>query len=332
MPRLTGTLMVLLLLSGCFGSSDEEPGEPAQGDETVNPDLRLDISAPPPEWALGLSWKYAVEIPGLPTSRFVMGVAEDQGNLWIVATENRTKALHHALYSTNPVLGRITKTGLSPYQSGEPVEMFRFPLTDRLTWTGTFFDESMTFEAVYDDAVLTLPNVYLPGFRLQATAASGAKVVYNYVEAVQWFTDFQYYNASGAKQIHLSLEDYGDPFRGAFHFLRGKDLLVDSFRASTDATAPPTFDVTADDGFGKVAVGIVAEGQGDTSAVVNLTLKDPAGTVRLSKNYILPDQELATHMEEIPVAEGTWTVEVVLVGTASLEARFVGLRITEGTL
>lgn len=329
--RRFAVLFVLLLLSGCSGGSKGPATSPTLTG-THTPTATLGVTTDLPNWVPGQSWTYAVEIPGIPTTRFKMMVAEDQDELWIVATDNRTKALHHALYSTNPVLGRITKVALSPFQSGEPVEMFRFPLSDQAVWTSAFFGESMDFEAVYDDAVATLPDVFLPGYQITAKGDSGARVLYNYVEAVQWFSDFQYFDAAGTKQIHLSLQQFGETYRGDFHFLRGGDNFLRSFTASTDVSNPPTFNVTEDDGLDAIGVGLIAQGQGDQQALVNVTLKDPEGTVRLSRQYLLPKDQLETGMQETATANGEWAVEVIILGTATVEVRVAGLRVVSGTL
>lgn len=283
-----------------------------------------------PEWTLGEGWTYRAEIPGLRTTTFRMMVAEDRDDQWIVATDDRGKALDHALYSTNPVLGRITKDALSPYQSGEPVRMYEFPLVDRKAWTSRFFGQTMGFTAVYSDTIEALPGVYLPGFHVVARGAQQARVEFDYVEAVEWFSDFQVYDASGAKVIHLILVDYSGAFQGPYYFLRGEDLLVRVFTASTNLTAPESFTVDGD--HPRLGVGLIAEGTGDQPALLNVTLKDPAGNAAYVRQYTLVRMQQERDVVEIPSAKGPWTVEVTLVGSARVDLRSVGLTVVEGQL
>lgn len=322
--------LLVLLLAGCLGGKEPERTEPVT--VTPAPSVALDVLMERPGWERGQVWTYRVEVPGVPTANFRMMVAEDAGDLWIVATNDRAQALNQALYSTNPVLGRITQSGLSPYQAGAPVVMFDFPLTDGKTWSGSFFGETMRFSATYSDTLEALPGTFLPGFVVRAQGAGEARVEYNYVEAVEWFTDFQVFDAEGRKQIHLILVDYGGAYAGPYHFLRGKDLLGLSLTQSTNLTAPPGFDVDEGGQFGRLGLGLRAEGTGDQPAVLNVTLKAPGGAVAYSRQHTLPRAWQEVDAVELAPAKGRWTLEVVIVGSAQVEVRTAGLVDFQGQL
>lgn len=327
----TLVLASLLVASGCFGKSSPPP-PPGTQTPTVTADTGLNVSSGLPTWVLGQHWTYAIEIPGRPTTQFQMVVAEDEEDLWIVATDDREKALHHALYSTNPVLGRIMKATLSPYQSGEPVEMFRFPIMDRLMWSATFFGETMAFVAEYDEAILAMPNVYLPGYRIVAAGPSGAKVTYNFVDSVKWFSTFKYEDAAGSRQIQLTLQDFGSGYTGQYHFLRGKDQLMDARTESTQPGGQPTFTISADDGFDRLGIGLKLLGLGAQQAVVQVDLKDAGGATAYTVREFLSENELFLDQEELLVGVGTYTLDVAIVGSASVETRVAGLVVHAGTL
>lgn len=334
MRQWAATLLIVcaILLAGCGGRSSDSDAPPASGGPTLTetPRATLDVIEDLPRWRIGQSWTYAVEIPGLPTTNFKMVVAEDAEELWIVGAEDREQALHHAMYGTNPVLGRIGKDTLSPFQAGETVSMFDFPLVDRKQWTATFFDETMNFEAHYDDAIATVADVFLPGFHVTATGESGTRVVYNFVPAAEWFTDFQYVDAEGVKQIHLSLQEFGANYVGEYHFLRGHDRAEADFTES--AVGPNAVSFQVEEGFDGIGVGIIAEGVGSNEGIVNVTVRNPSNAAVVTTEYILPPGDLETLLDEVDSAAGNWTIEALIVGDATVEVRVVGLHEHAGTL
>lgn len=332
LPRFLA-IALALLLSGCAGKDRGDGTGPTTGTASASQTVSLDVAMERPDWRLGQYWSYRVEIPGRPTATFKMVVAEDLDDRWIVATDDREKALHHALYSTNPVLGRITKQALSPYQSDQPVNMYEFPLTDRKTWTSAFFGEEMTFTSTYSDTLEAQPGVYLPGFDVRAQGTGSARVDFNYVEAFGWFSDFQVYDPDGKKDFHLILLDAGASYEGPYYFLRGKDLYGDVLTEGTNPTSPTTFNVGED--FHALGVGLVAEATSDSPSAVNLlnvTLKRPDGSAAYQRQWTLARNEQVTDAIELATAKGAWTIEVTLVGSVRVDLRTVGLVVFQGEL
>lgn len=339
MRRILVAILVVSTFSGCTRPSDDGEIPPAVSPTNTGEPLRVAARAALPQWTLGQGWTYIVELPGKPTHTFKMMVAEDQGDLWVVASNNRTQALHHAVYSTNPVLGRISKSTLSPYQSGSPVKMFDFDLTDGKTWRAQFFGEDMTFTAHYagDIDMRRIPvrhglGQFAEGFRITAAGGTGQRVSYDYVEAVEWFTTFELTNKEGAVQIRLTLTDLESDYRGPYFFYRAKDALV---RTATPQSPPAlqTFDAPVPEDFKDlVALGVAYLGRtGTPPPNANVTLKKPNGDVQWSQTFSSATQ--VGVLRDFAGQAGTWKVEVLMTGTTQVELRVAGIqKFAEGAL
>lgn len=345
MRQLVLGVVVLLLFSGCGGRGDGDPTDAPGPGETTPTASFLDIQSNLPEWNLGQGWTYRVERPGLPTETFKMIVAEDRGDLWVVASNNRTQAVNHAVYSTNPMLGRIGKETLSPFQSGEPAEMYQFPLTDGQTWQATFFGQAMTFKAVYagdidSTQVNTARNLpkRIDGFRITATGG-GVTVTYDYVEAIEWFTAFEV-RKNGEREIRLSLADFESAYKGSYFFYRGApddQSLVQT--GSHDASSvPPTtnevYEADVPDNFQDfVALGVVYVGRSAplTFTRLDVTLLRPDGSAAIQQNLVGAREW--HRLADVPGVAGTWSLQANMTGTMTFELRVFGVsKYAEGTL
>ncbi len=277
--RRTALLLVLVMgLAGCSGGS----GSGDDGDATpTTPRPDVEISAPLPDWQIGQGWTYVVDVPGQRTQTFTMMVADQRDGLWVVGSDDRTQALHHAVYSTNPVLGRIGTETLSPFQDGEPVSMYRFPLTDGKQWSAAFFGESMAFRSDFVGDILLQPSLglgtFAEGFRVSASGPSGTTVLYDYVEPARWFTSFEVRDTNGSRVIRLDLVDIAEAYTSPYHFFRGEDLLV-ATRVS-EAGAPVVEEMTvplAERFTDGMAIGVSYVGRQSTvPATANITVTGP---------------------------------------------------------
>lgn len=332
MRRLVVAILVLSLFSGCAEDRDGGGVSPTLTTTNTGEPPRVGARAAIPEWTLGQGWTYIVELPGKETYTFEMMVAEDREDLWVVASNNRTQAIHHAVYSTNPMLGRISKTTLSPYQSGAPARMFDFDLTDGKTWRALFFGEEMTFTAHYagDIDVRRVPSghglgQFAEGFRITAIGGTGQRVFYDYVEAVEWFTTFELKDKDGNTQIRLTLIDLESNYRGPYFFYRAKDALV---RTATpqNPPMPETFDAPVpEDSKDLVALGVIYVGRSGTPPPnANVTLKKPNGEVQWSQTFSSGTQ--VDVLRDFAGVAGTWKVEVLMAGSAQVELRVVGVK------
>lgn len=344
-------LVFLLLVAPAAGCTKGPPpgGSPSLTVPTAGATTpSLGVSAALPAWNLGQGWTYAVEVPGKPTRTFKMIVAESRpdDNLWVVATNDRDQAVHHAIYSTNPMLGRIGKTTLAPLQSGAAVKMYQFPLTDGKTWTGEFFGEVMSFQAEYAgdiDASAINPERNLParldGFRITATGPSGVKVRYDYVEAVAWFTAFEILARDGSRVMRLGLTDLETSYRGEYFFYRGapdSDSLVREVNHTDPVSTPTTYELNVADAFTDlVGLGLVYRGRsgsvGSLPPNATLVLRDPAGAEVWRQNL---DGAQEIHvLHDVAGSAGRWTVETTIRGNVDLEIRGFGIsKFAEGQL
>ena len=343
MRKLGTALIPLMLVAGCSGNDNVDPTDNTQ--TTPATSVNLEVRSDLPQWNLGQGWTYRVERPGLPTETFKMVAAEDREGLWVVASNNRTQAVNHAVYSTNPMLGRIGKDTLSPYQSGSPVKMYQFPLTDGQTWSATFFGQTMSFQATYVgdidssqiNAARNLPK-RLDGFRITATGG-GQSVSYDYVEAVTWFTAFELRDENGAREFRLSLSDFESDYKGQYFFYRGAPdsdaLIQEGAHAASDIppTTSETYEANVPSGFKDlVALGVVYVGK--TANVPNrleLWLQKPDGSTAMSQPF--GGAREIHFLKEVPGVDGKWSLQANMTGTLTFEARVFGIsKYAEGTI
>lgn len=341
MRTLGLALAVLLMGAGCFAPN--EPPNDTDGTAASQTSTNLDVGSPLPEWNRGQGWTYAVERPGEATETFKMMVAEDREDLWVVASDDRDQAINHAVYSTNPMLGRVGKETLAPFQSGAPVKMYQFPLTDGKTWTGSFFGTEMAFRAEYVgdidasaiNAARNFPKT-LDGFRITATGG-GQKVEYDYVEAIEWFTSFQLIEADGTKSVQLTLKDIESAYKGAYFFYRGAPDSVSLVKEKQVTNANPgtseTSDVTVPDGFKDfVGVGVVYVGKtGNLPPRVTFVLQKPGGSEALRQDL---DGAREIHfLKDVAGTAGTWKLQATFQGSVQYEARVFGIsKYAEGSI
>ena len=171
-------------------------------------------------WKRGDFWTYAVQSAGRSfTSTLVYYLDIDQGEHYLVGSASAEEALDHALFSINPMLGRIHRSLYSPHESGLHADMFHFPLCEGSRWTTTFYDT--TFDLTATRATLDLPNGQdTLGFRITGSA-DGSSLLVEYSPAVKWFTKLVLERTDGLG-VSMTLTDAGAGKSGTFHFLRAQ--------------------------------------------------------------------------------------------------------------
>ncbi len=352
--RATPSLFALALLAAALGGCTDAP-ESEPEDDTAPDTGRDDVEfqAELPDWRLGQGWQYIVDRPGTKTETMTMMVAETHDDLWVVASDDRTKALDHALFSKTPVLGRVGKETLSPFQDGEAVNMYEFPLVDGKRWSAPFFREDMEFHAVHVGDIELQERLglgaFTQGFQITATGPSGTSVQYDYVEAADWFTSFEVLDPEGERVVRLDLVDILDDYQGPYHFLRGEDLLIDTHHSDMDAPLAETITIPAPQKFHDgLVLGITYLGQSSLlPAHANITFTGPPDDELPSTPYFQAEftglgQEFTR--ADLPIESscldpddgsctGELEIEVRLTGEVDVEIRVVAYqRFAEGDL
>ncbi|MGQ0534692.1 MAG: hypothetical protein ACT4PT_01310 [Methanobacteriota archaeon] len=317
-PALHLAFLLLASVAGCLGTGPDAPPDP--GDVTPPPTPAEDRrpTAERPTFAVGDWWEYEARAEGFPTHEVKHVVYKDEADLVWLGTDDRDYALLHAVFSVSPVLGRISKETLSPYQGGEPVEMYRFPLEDEKTWTGPFFGRDMTFTVAYREKIST-PKGELPGFTVVAIAPDRFTVTYDYVEAIRWFTVFSVFDEKGFELFDVRLKGLGTGYHGDAYFLRGRDLYQRFEFPDRAGSITDRFAVQGD--FQSIAIS--AEVTSEVTA--KLTIKDPAGRTQLERQASLrTDQKL--DVREVTASGGSWNVEFLHAGRSGYRVWVAGVQ------
>lgn len=341
-------LLAGVALAGC--GSEEGNGQPAGRDECdlepvlcdpehylaghpcIVHDVRPRVYAPDtpgPDtaadpWVQGDWWTYRLTIGGESHETTLVYYDDtdfDSGGRaqhYLVGTSSPAEALDHALFSVNPMLGRIHRTLYSPHESGLHADMFNFPLCEGATWVTGFY--GTTFDLVARQGLLELPRggTDALGFVITGASGDGSSLVHTYSPRAKWFTRLELDRADGL-ELDLELLDYGSGKTGTYHFLRAQQDEVLDLATVTD----PVRIVREDGGEGPytaLAVHATAERQG--SGKVEVLLRDPAGTVRACIGF--PGQGLAGGLRagcvnalagelrtrDVPYQAGEWSVAV----------------------
>lgn len=278
-------------------------------------------------WVIGDHWTYSIDATGQEprVTRLVYYDIQDNGAHYMVGTPTREEALEHAVFSTNPVIGRVHKTLYSPHESGSHADMFNFPLCAGNTWTDVYYATPFTFTV--EEARLQIPGGSDAGYRIVGTADDGSTVVITYSPAVKWFTSIDLDRADGL-QVDMRLTDFGSGQSGPAYFLRGQqDEMVPIART----TVPASNVVEREDGkegpYDTMGVFVDLEREG--SGKVELRLTAPDGTrmetcVGLAGDGLGGDTDCIAPpaLFEVPYDDGQWTFDlsVPVLGTTAASA------------
>lgn len=191
-------------------------------------------------WVQGDFWTYAVRA-GQRTFSSTLVYYDDadfsagKAQHYLVGTASAEEALDHALFSVNPMLGRIHRSLYSPHESGLHADMFYFPLCAGSTWTTAFYDT--TFDLTAQPAAIPLPGGASDanGFRIEGSSGDGSTLRLTYSPQAKWFTSLALDRADGLR-VTMDLTGTGTGKSGTYHFLRAqKDVSLDV--ATIDRTA-----------------------------------------------------------------------------------------------
>lgn len=305
--------------------------------DTAGPDSEAD------PWDLGRSWTYSLELDGEvhPDTQLIYYAVQDNGAHYMVGTPTRDEALQHAVYSTNPVIGRVHKTLYSPHESGVHADTFHFPLCQGSKWTDVFFDTLFDFEATPEPILLPDGTEDPLGFRIDGTSSDGSTITHTYSPTAKWFTELQVALADGTT-VDMELTNLGTGYSGEAFFLRGqKDEVIDlanvgqtsEFTISRVHTAAP---------YETVGIAIELErtvGEGRVEVQVINSDDEQVACVGISGNEVAggtTECPAGPLLVEVPYVEGDWTVraELPLFGGTEIdgEVRLVSIYDRSGSV
>lgn len=363
----------LLLITSLAGCSQDKASSPATGQDpcTLEPalcdpdsylathhcianDVRPRIYAPdtpgpdsdPAPWKPGDFWTYSVQADDrsftstlvyYDDADFASGIPQH----YLVGAASRDEAFDHALFSINPMLGRIHRSLYSPHESGLHADMFHFPLCEASTWTTSFYDT--TFEMRAARATVGLPGGASDplGFRIDGSSGDGSRLGLTYSPVAKWFTTLDLARADGLT-LTMDLTQSGSGKTGTYHFLRGqKDEQFDVAKITSNGLT-----VTRDDGgegpYDQIGVWMDVQRSAGTGKV-EVHLRDPGGASRACVGIAGAGPTGTTACSANPLkvgiaySPGDWTLTVEtslgdLSTKASGEVRLVSIYDRSGTV
>ena len=279
-------------------------------------------------WVLGQFWEYSLAVDGedLGTTKLVYYDDQDLDSAgvaqhYMVGTPTREEALRHAIFSENPMIGRVHRILYSPHESGDHADMFHFPLCPGSSWQTVFYGETFTLTA--QPANLALPNGGSDdGFAIEGASAEGSTLRLSYSPAAQWFTFIDLDRADGGT-VDMELVDTGTGYTGEAFFLRGQkdefaSLQADTAMVASIAAAPVhTSTIARADGdegpYDTVGIRFTATMNG--TGYGQATLIAPNGAQRILLMVPSPNELTTTRwsrevIEELPFQAGDWTLEL----------------------
>lgn len=334
-------LLSSLALAGCGDAQEAPPAEEEcdlepvlcdpehylAGHHCIAEDVRPRVYAPDtpgPDsaadpWTQGDWWTYRLAIDGQAhetTLVYYDDADVDSGGRaqhYLVGTSSPEEALDHALFSVNPMLGRIHRALYSPHESGLHADMFNFPLCEGAAWTTEFY--GTTFDLVARPSIVELPRGRTDplGFSINGASGDGSSLRHTYSPAAKWFTLLELDRADGLS-VRMELLDFGSGRTGTYHFLRAqKDEVLD-----LGAVADPAVVGRTDGGEGPyTTIGVWIDAQRSAgSGRIEVHLRNPAGQsmacVGFDGGGVGGDSPCpaAPLKAQVPYQAGEWTVTV----------------------
>ena len=344
--RILGAALALLLVPLLAGCTDAPEGD----DDVVTEDPMVRAGRFVP-WTLSDYWVYDMDIRGYDRFAGVkLAYYSEDGSEYTVGTPDYDEALYHAVFSVNPLLGRVHQQLLSPHEEGVHTHMFPFHkdpvIEDGEQWTTQFYDHPLVMVADYDPAIPT-PDGPAAGFRITGTdLGSQFRATYTFVPEVKWFTDLNVRDEEG-QLFHLALTDSGTGYRGAAHFIRARDMLHETVSSEGAVlTTEKTFTIAQndvdDDRVESLAISAAIDLASGLSATLRLT--DPDGEVIWERDYDDPQSGEFNIVEVWPTGSkssaalgsrpqwdaGRYTLQFTFSGQASAEVHIVGTQDVSG--
>ncbi|MCI0497132.1 MAG: hypothetical protein L0Z54_02425 [Thermoplasmata archaeon] len=283
-----------------------------------------DISIGMPTWVEGQYWDYAFHSDDVDIDSARMVMAGIEGENYVVGTSRIDDARRHAVLNINPLLGRARFADLAVYENGEPELFLSFPLEEGKTWSFAFLGVEQ-----WDARVEKI--------REEQSLGKDARVAYIHAEGSDGTTlDYQYDSAAGWIRflekadgtdvlLRMVLIEHGTGWTGNAYFVRGRDLMDETYESSAGNPVADVFDTYVDSGHPKY---------GDFSYLVYFSNYDAGGDGEIY--WILRDhtggigaQDFYNNEEGVILGttasvEGNWTLALEMTGNCYFRLRVAG--------
>ncbi len=308
-PFLSFVLVASAALAGCAGGP---AGSGGSGGST--PASTTVPAAEAPWWTVGEWWDLDLSRAGAAAKSYrLVNMWNDSSSahFWL-GLRDRALAVDHALFDTNPFLGRIHWNILAPHEKGMHAVMYDFPLSEGDAWSGDLLEGSWEFRATADGA--------RPGaLRVSGRGSDGSSIAFDYDPGVRWFTSLEIRDARGASALKAIVRDHGTGEKGTFWFERGRDYYAGPEIRSGTHEEPFTVD---DDGLESLALTYKLR----SSSPLELQVVDPSGTVRHREPVSPLGGNDVRRQTEIPdPVRGNWKIRFVTTGAIDGEIVIAGL-------
>lgn len=297
---LVALLVLVPALAGC--TNEDHTKAPPEVIEAVA-DTR------PTSWAPGDYWAYAATFQSNKTYHIALIVHETTDGGFRLGSN-----LSSGFFGL-PFSGNVTQE-LNPEIGGSVWPMFRFPLSDGMTWEYSMFghDAKTTAHAT----VVRLPDgTSEPGFRFESSSFGQVFARYDYAPSVGWFTRLELIEPTDRTQVlDVRLEDHGARFGGGYYVER----VIDRVRIEYPATVPGEAVVRVPAGYLRVHVTLTAQ---SSAGVADARVEDARGHVlaeaRVAAKGLVSDRATAH-------AGGQWTLHHAGSGLASVYVEVTGVQ------
>jgi predicted DNA-binding antitoxin AbrB/MazE fold protein len=212
---------------------------------------------------------------------------------------------------------------LAIYEQGIPQPLFKFPLKEGKKWTFSLFGIS-DFEAkVKGIRAADLPDgktTYIVD--IEAISPSGAKLTYSFDTKAQWINSLILENSDDEPQIEMNQVSYGIGFSGNVFFVRGVDIVDDTYVAPELSLQNSLVQGHPDWGpFDSLIYHFEVHTQDSSGGTLNI--KDPSSSSEGLKRVFGPNI-FESSLGTIPSPSEEVSIQVSLFGNVNLRLRIAG--------
>lgn len=334
MTRLLALLAATAVLTtGCLGPAPADgPAADGDGDGALPPgtddhpgtgptnDAPFGPVAHAPSWSPGTWWTWEVTGRSFGTYELTTVVARDaaDGATAAVGYTDVEPGLRSHVFHVPPV-GEVRTEDHAWTVHDAPARLVDFPLHDGKTWTGTFEDREVAFEAAAVErdgrTVFAVNGTYV------AFDGQGPRYVYD--PALGTFSELHIHYGGGTPFSSARVVAHGADHRGVVHIPEPRDKFLGG--AGFPGVPDPVRSFAADEGKHWLVFGCYL---GGTAGRYEITYVPPStGEDPLTCSFGHQGTEFANDVQVLWRASvpGDWTVRFGVVGAGYAEAEVVGV-------